>query len=225
MALSDEIANMHDTMSDDEIIRTLVERGHTPVEILDAFNRLKLKPSGGGKEGLKPSIMQQDLSVPTPAPTAAVTEAEAAEAPQVEAAAYYPYAYPTTQVQPQTRIDTETIEEITEEIVSEKWQEFKSKIGDISEWKLYMENRTKGIDDRLKRLELSMDKLQAALLGKVQEYGQNIKDLGAEVQSLETAFSKVLDPLLTNIKELSKITEQLKKGKTPEKSKNSKNKK
>jgi len=218
MALSDDVIEMQKSMSEEEIIRKLIEKGYTPVQILESFNRLKLKPAD--KEGLKPSIMQQEI-VPAPSPVPA-PEAEAAP----EAVAYYPYVYPTAQVQQQQqRIDTETIEEISEEIINEKWSEFKTKIGDIAEWKLYMEGRTKGIDDRLKRLELSIDKLQAALLGKVQEYGQNIKDLGAEVQSLESAFSKVLDPLITNIKELSKITENLKKGKEPEKIKNSKNKK
>jgi len=209
MAIVDEVISMQKSMSDDDIIRTLVEKGYTPLEISEAFNQAKLKQSLGGKE-LMPSIMQQEVSAPAPMPL----QLQPQEA-SPEAAAYYPYAYPTQPqpAQPSQKIDMETIEEIAEEIINEKWQEFKSKIGDISEWKLYIEGKIKGLDDRLKRLELSMDKLQAALLGKVYEYGQNIKDLGTEVQSLEMAFSKVLDPLITNIKELSKLTEELKKSK------------
>jgi hypothetical protein len=209
MALSDEVISMQKSMSDDEIIRTLAEKGYSPLEISEAFNQAKLKQSGS-KE-LMPSIMQQEQpsEAPAPVPQQQPQQAE-------EAAAYYPYAYPTqpqfAQQQPQ-KVDTEMIEELVEEIINEKWQEFKTKVGDISEWKLYMEGRIKSVDDRLKRIELSMDRLQASLLGKVHEYTQNIKDFGAEVQSLENAFSKVLDPLITNIKELSKITDEMKKSK------------
>jgi uncharacterized phage infection (PIP) family protein YhgE len=214
MALTEEVMSMQKSMSDDEIIRTLAEKGYSPLEISEAFNQAKLKQSGS-KE-LMPSIMQQEQAqqeIPAPSPM----QAPAPQQPGMEeaASAYYPYQYPTqpqfAQQQPQQKADTEMIEELVEEIINEKWQEFKIKVGDISEWKMYMEGRIKSIDDRLKRLELSFDRLQATLLGKVHEYTQNIKDLGVEVQSLENAFSKVLDPLITNIKELSKITDGLKK--------------
>jgi hypothetical protein len=208
MALSDDIIRMKQNLSDDDIIKTLSEKGYTPVEIVDAFNQAKLKQSVPAPSGLMPSITQQQ-ETPIPSPIQAQPQ-------QAEATAYYPYVYPTAE-QPQMvqpKIDTENIEEITEEIINEKWSEFKTKIGDIAEWKLYMEGRSKSMDDRLKRIELSLDKLQAALLGKVQEYGQNVRDLGAEIDSLEMAFSKVLDPLMTNIKELGKITDSLKQSGT-----------
>jgi len=214
MALTDEVMSMQKSMSDDEIIRTLAEKGYSPLEISEAFNQSKLRQSGS-KE-LMPSIMQQEQQPEIPAPAAMQAPAPQAQGMEEATAAYYPYAYPTQQQmmqqQPQQqKADTEMIEELVEEIINEKWSEFKSKVGDIGEWKMYMEGRVKSIDDRLKRLELSIDRLQASLLGKVHEYSQNIKDIGAEVQSLEMAFSKVLDPLITNIKELSKLTEHIKK--------------
>ena len=217
MALSDDILRMKQNMSDDNIIKTLAEKGYTPVEIVDAFNQAKLKQSVPANQlGLMPSIMQQQE---TPVPSPMQVQPQAAP----EAAAYYPYVYPTAeQPQMQSKIGTENIEEITEEIINEKWSEFKTKIGDIAEWKLYMEGRSKSMDDRLKRIEMSLDKLQAALLGKVQEYGQNVRDLGAEIGSLEMAFSKVLDPLMTNIKELSKITDSLKQSGTQQPAKKTK---
>jgi uncharacterized phage infection (PIP) family protein YhgE len=222
MALADEVMSMQKSMSDDEVIRTLAEKGYSPLEISEAFNQAKLKQSGS-KE-LMPSIMQQEQSqqeIPAPSPM----QAPAPQQPGMEeaAAAYYPYQYPTqpqfVQQQPQQKADTEMIEELVEEIINEKWQEFKTKVGDIGEWKMYMESKIKSVDDRLKRMELSFDRLQATLLGKVHEYTQNIKDVGVEVQSLENAFSKVLDPLITNIKELSKLTEHIKKTQPASKSK------
>ena len=93
---------------------------------------------------------------------------------------------------------------------NEKWLEVKSKIADVIEWKTYAEKRISSVDDRIKRIEGSLDRLQAALLSKVQEYGRSIKDLGAEMSGLQGAFGKILTPFVDNMRELSKITGELK---------------
>ena len=59
-----------------------------------------------------------------------------------------------------------------------------------------------------------MDRLQAALLTKMQEYGRNVKDLGAEMAGLEGAFGKILTPFVDNMRELGKITTDLKSAKS-----------
>lgn len=134
----------------------------------------------------------------------------------------YPYTYPSypTYSQPESapqKVDTEAIEEIAEEIVNEKWLEIKNKISDVIEWKNYAEKRVDSVDERLKRLEVSFDRLQSALLSKVQEYGMDVKNLGSEIGSLENAFGKILNPLVENVKELSRITDEM-KGKPSSKS-------
>ena len=50
-------------------------------------------------------------------------------------------------------------------------------------------------------------------MGKVNEYGEGIKDVGAEMQAIEKVLEKIIAPMTRNIKELSKITEELKKKK------------
>lgn len=130
---------------------------------------------------------------------------------QMDEAPAYPYAYPTYQEQQAPpQIETEAIEEIAEQIVEEKWQEVKAKISDVIEWKNYADRRINSIDERIKRVESSIDRLQAALLSKVNEYGRGIKDLGSEMNSLEGALGKILSPLVDNVKELGRITDDLK---------------
>jgi len=227
---------MQQGLSDPEIIRKLAESGYSPVQIADALNQAKIKKEiSGGKEGLQPSIMQQQavpkpqLAVPSPygaqipRPTAVmpmVTTQGTPSAPVTVTAEYpaYPYQYPTAP-QEAPKMETEAMEEIAEEIVNEKWSEIKSKISDVIEWKLYAEKRITSIDDRIKRIELSMDRLQAALLSKVQEYGRNIKELGAEMAGLEGAFGKILSPFVENMRELSRITGELKAAKSQVKAK------
>jgi len=226
----DAVSNMvQQGLSDPEIIRKLAEQGYSPVQIADALNQAKIKKEiSGSKENLQPSIMQQvppkpQLAVPSPyetqipRPTAAVpspmlTTQGAPSAPVTVTAEYpaYPYQYPTAQPEESPKMDTEAMEEIAEEIVNEKWSEIKSKISDVIEWKLYAEKRITSIDDRIKRMELSMDRLQAALLSKVQEYGRDVKELGTEMAGLEGAFGKILSPFVENMRELSRITGELK---------------
>jgi len=191
-----------------EIIKKLSESGYNPVQISDALNQAKIKSSIGETE-MTPSIMPVKEEIPSPQQEIAVPQP--AFAPQAPQQVPSPEAYPYYQYAPQEeKVSTETIEEITEEIVNEKWREVKTRITDVVEWKNYADRRITAIDDRLKRIELSLDRLQAALLGKVQEYGRSIRDVGSEVESLEGAFSKVLSPLISNVKELGRITEEIK---------------
>jgi len=219
-------------MGDADIIRKLTDEGHSPVEISDALNQAKIKKEIT-PEGLTPSILSSQpaveekmipsvpkSSVPRPMavpPMMQQRPQQRTESPEPQAY-QSPYAYPTypQEQQEAPKVDTEAIEEIAEEIVNEKWLEIKGKISDVIEWKTYADKRISSVDERVKRIELSMDRLQAALLSKMQEYGRDVKDLGAEMHSLENAFGKILNPLVENVKELSKITEDLKE-KVPKK--------
>lgn len=221
--------------TDAEIVSELQEKGFSPQEINDAINQSKIKKAVVSPEGMQPSIMQttseqEQAEIPVPVPikkkkmqqsTAAsstVYPQQAVEQPSAE------YQYPAEQVQmpydytnyqpaaqgmPQG-VDVETIEEISEEIVNEKMSEFRNKIEDFGEFKQIVQSKLADFDERLKRIEANIDRLQAALIGRVQEYGQNIKDLGSEMRAVEGAFSKILNPLVDNIKELNSITEKMK---------------
>lgn len=193
------------------------------MQITDALNQAKIKKEINVTEGLQPSITQTQnesppaprLQVPSPFETPVPKPSVSFQMPQTSTpvnvtAEYptYPYQYPTAEESP--KMETEAIEEIAEEIVNEKWSEIKGKISDVIEWKIYAEKRITSVDERIKRIEVSMDRLQAAMLTKVQEYGRNIKDLGAEMAGLEGAFGKVLTPFVENMRELSRITGDLK---------------
>ncbi len=210
--------------TDADIIRYLREEGYTPTEINDAMNQAKIKmelaetagmesevyaPSPyesaeTAEEEMTPSIMSQQEQ-PEEAYYAPAQAAPAAvSAPESEG---YPYAYPST-YEPAS---TESMEELAEEIIREKWEEFTKKAGDIIEFKRYIESRIKSLDERIKRLERSFDKLQSATLGKMQEYGRDVKSLGTEIQALEGAFGKVVKPLTGSVKELRELSEEMRK--------------
>ena len=175
--------------TDADIIQYLREEHYSPRQINDAINQAKIKfelaktagMEAGESEGeyyeaesepgqeMQPSIMSRGEeaeeseehyypeSAETPTPETPTPEAPAPEAPAE--------AYPSAETE---ATSTEATEEIAEEIIKEKWEEFLRKVGNISEFKTYVESRLKSNEDRVRRLEKNIDRVQESTLGKVQ---------------------------------------------------------
>ena len=105
----------------------------------------------------------------------------------------------------------ERIHEIIEAIVDEKWEEVISKVGNIAIWKEKVNNDVVSIKQELVRLEENFRELQNAVLGRVKDYDEGIRGIHTEMKALEKVFEKILEPLTTNIKDLAKVTQDLKK--------------
>lgn len=108
------------------------------------------------------------------------------------------------------QLDMERIHEIIEAIVGEKWQESMAGLGDLVAWKEKINHDVVSIKQELIRLEERFEQLQNAVLGRVKTYDEGIKGVHTEMKALEQVFSKILEPLTTNIKELNRITQDLK---------------
>src|SRR3989338_7808535 len=61
------------------------------------------------------------------------------------------------------------------------------------------------------RLRDSFERLQHSMIGKSKEYGETITNVHSEMKALEKVFEKILEPLTDNIKELQRLTQDLKK--------------
>ena len=95
--------------------------------------------------------------------------------------------------------------------MNEKWQSLIENFGDIGLWKDRVRIEVSSIKQEILRLENRFENLQKAILGKIKSYDENIVEVGSDIKALEKVFAKILDPLTTNIKELDRITKQLKK--------------
>ncbi len=122
------------------------------------------------------------------------------------------YSQPQAGV-PSPQIDAERIHEIIEAVVSEKWDEMTGRIGDVAVWKEKVNNDLVAIKQELIRTKEDFRSLQNAILGKVKDYDTGIRDVHTEMKALEKVFERILEPLTTNIKELSRLTEDLKRTK------------
>ncbi|MCX6709906.1 MAG: hypothetical protein NTV63_03050 [Candidatus Woesearchaeota archaeon] len=106
--------------------------------------------------------------------------------------------------------EVEKIEEISEAIIEEKWNEFIVNVNKIIAWKERTEARVVALEKRFDDLRGSFDELQRGLMGKVGEYDRHITEVGSEIKAMEKVFQKVLPSFTANVNELSRITTDIK---------------
>ncbi len=137
------------------------------------------------------------------APETTYTEEEVKPAPAQET--------PQEQYYSGTPTDTERIHEIAEAIINERWEEFLARVGDLAVWKDRAETNLIAIKQEIIRINQRFENLQNGVLGKVKEYDQDMRDVHTEMKALEKVFEKISEPLVMNIKELGRITQELKR--------------
>ncbi len=128
---------------------------------------------------------------------------------QPQPMARYPSAGPSMP-SPGQGDSVDRIEEVAEAIIDEKWSELMKHIQKIVDWKQRVDSRIIEMENRFKSLEEEFNKLHDSVIGKVQEYDQNIRDVGTEIKGMEKVFQKIIPELTTNVSELSKLTDSLK---------------
>ena len=115
--------------------------------------------------------------------------------------------------QGQPTIDASRMHEIVESIISEKFDDMTSNLGDLAAWKEKINHDVVSMKQEILRMEEKFENLQNAIIGRVKEYDKGISNVHTEMKALEKVLERILEPLVTNIKELSKITDEMKKHK------------
>lgn len=101
------------------------------------------------------------------------------------------YEYPTQTTQGAADIDT--IIEISEQVFADKMKLISKQIESFNEFKTLSSIKIDNISERLKRMEMSIDKLQIAILEKIGSYGRGIDTLKKEMEMVQSSFSKVVN--------------------------------
>ncbi len=204
-----------------DIIRELAQRGFTNQQIYEAINQADIKGGIGGRvpqdspEGMRPSALTSGIDegeIPIPVPSPEGAEEEPAPSLRMRAPEIQPSAqvYMRGSVQ-QPQMDIESMQEIVESIIDERWQEVVASVGDITIWRSRIDDDLSAIKQEILRVEDRFTKLQASILGKVDEYQKGITQVSSEMVALEQVFGKIMEPLTSNIKELQRLTQDMKK--------------
>jgi len=194
--------------SNSKIIENLKNQNYSLQEISDAINQSEIKTN----------IDQQDYDLsdaPSPSSEANLDFPN----PEPETQNYSPEPksferempkYQSFMAEPQRDSYTEKIEEIAESIINEKWEDLLKDIGDIALWKEKIRTDILAIKQEILRTQERFENLQRAVLGKVSEYDGDVREIGTELKAMEKVFEKIIEPLTSNIKELNRITQDLK---------------
>jgi len=107
----------------------------------------------------------------------------------------------------------ERIEEITESMIDEKWDELIAEVRKIIEWKEKMEEQNHKMNADLAKLKEDFTTLHQAVLGKVEEYDTRMRDVGTELKAVGKVFKDVIPVFTENVKELRSVTQNMKEKK------------
>jgi hypothetical protein len=194
--------------SNEEITNSLEQQGFNLQQISDAINQANMKMGVEGNmppSGMKESSMGEEIPMPEP---------QAQPQPAQQQASMYPESNPQAQgyalPQQQQQVGVQDIHALVEEVVEEKWRDFVKSVGNVAVWKARMSDDLEATKQELLRTQKRIEELQTAVLGKVKDYSQNVVDINREMKALEQVFGKILEPLTDNIKELKKVTEDIK---------------
>lgn len=206
MGLLDIIKEMQDQgISNQGIFENLQRQGYKPTQINDAINQLKItiQPMDTQNQDQQNAFNQQ----PNFNQEQQYTENQQ-NYPQEDYYTQTPQAYSGEEYYQQPSFNTETITEITEQVISEKFREYNKRTGDIVSFKNTIQDKVDDINTRLKRIESTIDKLQQAIIQKIGEFGENTQIIKKDLESLHDTTSKLMNPLIDNYRELQKTNER-----------------
>ena len=107
----------------------------------------------------------------------------------------------------------ERVEEIVEGMIDEKWDELLGEVKKIIEWKEKFEEEQRKLTNELGKLKEDFQILHQGVLGKLEDYDTRMTGVDTELKAVGKIFKDVVPQFVENVKELSFITEDMKKGK------------
>ena len=184
-------------LSDKQIIENLQRENYTNQEISDALEQTNISYSINQKP------FEEPLDFPAP-PSPSVQSSQQNYTQQFQAMPQQSF------FDSSPRLNIDRVEEIAESIINEKWSELTREFGDLNTWKDKVSTEILSIKQEIVRTQDRYENLQKAIFGKVNEYNESVVSVTTEMKALEKVLERIINPLTTNIKDLSKITEELK---------------
>ncbi len=193
MAVLDQVMQLKNQgMDDNQIIGTLQEQGISPNEINNALSQAQIKNA----------VTADQTSMPNQNYQQPMTQEEYPENynEDYQQGGYNDENYGEQEYYPQegyssegAGFDTGTIVEIAEQVFSEKIKKIETQLEDLNEFKNLNQTRIDNIDERLKKIESIIDKLQITILEKVGSYGQNLGEIKKEMNMMQDSFGKIVN--------------------------------
>ncbi len=181
-------------LNNNQIIQNLQRMGYPPNLIFDAMNQADIK---GSVQPIPADFLQQPQQ-----PQGSQLPSQQPSMPSMD------FSQPQQSGEP---VSKESVEEMVETIIDEKWEELMKNVNKIIDWKNKADAKVGQLEQQFKDLKQDFDKLHNAVLGKVAEYDQNIINVGTEIKAMEKVFQQIIPTFTENVNELSRLTQNIKK--------------
>ncbi len=190
-------------LTDDQILSELKAKGAKEQLVISSISRL----GSSGPPGMGDSGPQEMPEMPSMPPSGGFGGGMNMPAPNSAAPSHGAGGSDS----PQDLYDR--IEEITEEMIDEKWDDLIKEVRKIVEWKNSVETKMQKMEGDLGKLKEDFKVLHQGVLGKVEEYDKRMQEVGTELKAVGKVFKDVVPVFTENVKELRSITQ----GMRPEK--------
>lgn len=214
MGIIEDVKRMqNEGRNEQDITLQLQNRGYGQQEAHDALAQAKIKEAVADQSG--EANMHGDDAAPTSGGISmqpslmnpAVSEEQ--QSPGLETQSLPSESYPAQQyAQPYTTApadqqpyqdqsyyaapSTDAITEIIEQMVAEKAEKIHQELIKSAESRQAFETKLEYLDERLKKIERTIDRLQLSILQKVGEYMTNVEDIKTEVIETQKSFKSLL---------------------------------
>ncbi len=201
MGTIEEIQRMQEQgASEQDIQKSLVSQGISDSEAREALAQSKIKnavmnpamdtssDSSSNSQDMQPSMLARENNTGASAQAVSQSAYSSQEQPKYAYPAYEPYT---------GNISSDVVNEVAEQIIVEKLSPLKDKIERALDFKNIIDTKVDYIDERLKRIERTIDRLQLSVLQKVGDYMTNVDDIKNELQETQKSF-KALMPQMHN---------------------------
>lgn len=201
MGLLEEVQNLRNTGASEEYItQTLQKRGYQSTEISNALSQNKIRDAvnstdqqmtqeENNSENMQPSVINSTSPSTQEYQENYNYQAENQQYPQQN------YDYSNQQnYSSYAGTSADTVSEIAEQVASEKISSLRAQLEKIIDFRTTVEAKIESIDERLKRVEQIIDRLQLSVLQKVGDYMTNVEDIKKELQETQKTFKAMTKP-------------------------------
>ncbi len=199
-------------LTDDQILKELKAKGVKEQRVISALSKLggpggQDFPGMGSKEGMPQMLTSEPRQSAFGGPS---------EMPPMPQMPNHGMPGPSSSSHGTGVLDSsqdlyERIEEITEEMIDEKWDDLIKEVRKIVEWKNTVESKMQKMDSDVSKLKEDFKLLHQGVMGKVQEYDERMQEVGTELKAVGKVFKDVVPVFTENVKELRSITKDMKK--------------
>lgn len=210
MGVLEEVGRMQrEGRTEQEIVTTLVTQGYPQNQVSEAISQTRIKeavntPAEAPQEEIPQTGYPDNIPAPgVPAPATQQYPSYPSSQQYSQPQGQYDYSqqgnaggqgYYQDYYQPSSSsgMSSDTMSEIAEQVMSERFASIKDQLEKVIDFRGTVTTRVDIIDERLKRIEKIIDRLQLSILQKVGDYLTNVDEIKKELVETQKSFKSAL---------------------------------